>query len=153
MQCDVEAEVRSVVIRDFHVRADAKALLGRLGYFTSQRTYSLSMMNEQTCGMSVLCRRKLISAINDLKRADVGLAFHLPPLRLGETYPKRVGSPVDLHTITIKVYAGVYRDAAQFLEDVQRIARNCETFNGRDNELTSVANKLVTMLPALLKDI
>eukprot|EP00759_Apiculatamorpha_spiralis_P056278 PhF_6_TR798/c0_g1_i1/m.1219 len=153
---DLERFVRRDVLqdRDQALSTTAKKVLQHIESKSSEpRVNAFVMTNTESSGLSIECRRKLLFAVDELKKADTKKYFHLPPIAFGAEYAKKIADPIDLHTMRCKVFSGMYRDAAQFMEDVQRIARNSEYYNGQNHDVTVLANKLVKLVPSLMKDI
>jgi hypothetical protein len=70
-------------------------------------------------------------------------AFHKPvPKKLYPLYYKLISNPIDLSTIRSKAVGLTYTSISAFSKDFALLLENCQTFNGKDSPLASVARDI-----------
>ena len=65
-------------------------------------------------------------------------------------YYEIIRDPIDLRTMQERVNSGFYDTIAKFVEDVERIFRNCKIYNKRDTVYYKMAEKLEAVIKPFL---
>jgi Transcription factor involved in chromatin remodeling, contains bromodomain len=65
-------------------------------------------------------------------------------------YYEIIRDPIDLRTMQERVNSGYYDNIAKFVDDVERMFRNCKIYNKRDTVYYKMAEKLEAVIKPFL---
>ena len=113
----------------------------------------LSLLSVQVRSKLASLSTILISIVDSLILLPTTPAFHKPVSRkLYPLYYKLITNPIDLNSIRSKAVALSYKSSKEFLNDFRLLCTNCETFNGIDAPLSSVARDMLTRVEAFISE-
>ncbi|XP_030637746.1 transcription initiation factor TFIID subunit 1 [Chanos chanos] len=95
----------------------------------------------------------LESIINDMRDLPNTYPFHTPVnAKVVKDYYKIISRPMDLQTLRENVRKRMYPSREEFRESVELVVKNSATYNGAKHPLTQVAQSMLDLCDAKLKE-
>lgn len=102
--------------------------------------------------LSNFCR-ELNSIVEKTKRLPKVVQLNLPEKRKFKRYFETVSDPIDLNCIADKCTSKLYIKVDDFLNDIEKIYRNSEIFNGVNSACTAKAKEIVDLTKTLIAQV